>query len=156
MSSHPLEKSAHPPTHEVIAMGSFRDLPRRRRVLYVEDDETTIALLRKHLSHTPFSIEYAQTGKEAIRMYCAAIEDGRPFDVIVLDVMLPDTSGLSVAERVREDHKDEQTAIIFCTNVVDNSKVDASAERVSARGVVNKAEELSKIGSYIEKALGAA
>jgi two-component system OmpR family response regulator len=68
------------------------------RVLIVEDDAKTRALIRRGLRSDGMIADVAGDGQEAIWM-AAATE----YDAIVLDVMLPGVDGLEVCRRLRED-----------------------------------------------------
>src|SRR5690349_13160865 len=65
-------------------------------VLVVEDDERTAAFLADNLRADGFRVAVAAEADEAVR----AIEVRRP-DLVLLDLTLGDTSGLSVLDRVR-------------------------------------------------------
>ena len=67
-------------------------------VLVVDDDPKIVQLLRAYLEREGFSVVTAGDGPAAL----AAIRDHEP-RLIVLDLMLPELDGMSVARRVRED-----------------------------------------------------
>jgi DNA-binding response OmpR family regulator len=67
-----------------------------RGVLVVEDDERTAAFLADNLRADGFRVAVAADAGEAVR----AIEVRRP-DLVLLDLALGETSGLSVLDRVR-------------------------------------------------------
>ena len=67
-------------------------------VLVVDDDPKIVQLLRAYLEREGFSVVTAGDGPSAL----AAIRDHEP-RLIVLDLMLPELDGMSVARRVRED-----------------------------------------------------
>jgi DNA-binding response OmpR family regulator len=66
-------------------------------VLAVDDEAGILRLIRLELSEQGFRVVVAADGDEAIRTF----EQQRP-DVVVLDIMLPDMSGLGVMRRLRE------------------------------------------------------
>lgn len=66
------------------------------RILVVEDDAQMAELLRKGLSRQGHTVDNAGDGPRGLEMGQAL-----PFDVIVLDVMLPGLDGLTVARRLR-------------------------------------------------------
>ena len=75
----------------------------------VVDDETALAdLLSTALRYEGWKVETAHTGQEAVR----AAGDLHP-DVVLLDVMLPDQSGLDVLRRIRRD--DPDVPVLFLT-----------------------------------------
>lgn len=66
------------------------------RVLLVEDDARLAGMVADYLGEAGFRAAIAATGEEAERRLKA--ED---FDVIILDLMLPDTDGLDLCKRIR-------------------------------------------------------
>ncbi|MFJ4538817.1 response regulator transcription factor [Streptomyces tibetensis] len=65
------------------------------RVLLVEDDEPVAESLRRGLRRYGFEVEWVTTGG-------AALEHEGPYDVVLLDLGLPDTDGLDVCKALRE------------------------------------------------------
>jgi two-component system OmpR family response regulator len=66
------------------------------RVLVVEDEVKMARLLERGLQEEGYAVDVAATGAEAV---WAATEN--PYDVVVLDVMLPDFDGFEVCRRLR-------------------------------------------------------
>jgi two-component system, OmpR family, response regulator len=66
------------------------------RALVVEDDRKMAALLRRGLAEEGYAADVARTGNDAIGMARETT-----YDVVVLDVMLPDLDGLSVCRELR-------------------------------------------------------
>ncbi|CBG71239.1 MULTISPECIES: response regulator transcription factor [Streptomyces] len=65
------------------------------RVLLVEDDEPVAESLRRGLLRYGFEVEWVNTGG-------AALSYGGPYDVVLLDLGLPDTDGLDVCKALRD------------------------------------------------------
>ncbi|MGE5290924.1 MAG: response regulator [Micromonosporaceae bacterium] len=73
------------------------DLPPERGELLVADDEPFLRdAVAASLRFLGFEVTTAQTGGEVLRL-----ARGRPFDLVVLDVMLPDADGFDVVRRLR-------------------------------------------------------
>jgi CheY-like chemotaxis protein len=68
------------------------------RVLVVEDEDRIARFLVKGLSAHGFDVDRAETGDAAI----AAATDAAPYDLLVLDLGLPDIDGLDVLVTLRE------------------------------------------------------
>ncbi len=62
-----------------------------KQILYIEDHEDTAEAVKTMLSHAGFFVEIALTGKDGIKH---ALE--KNFDIILLDIMLPDMSGWDI------------------------------------------------------------
>ncbi len=69
----------------------------RGTVLVVDDEQVMREILEVLLRQAGYSVRLAETGEQGIR-----IVDREPIDLAVVDVMLPDISGLKVLERIRE------------------------------------------------------
>ncbi len=67
-----------------------------KRILVVDDEEDLVELLRVNLVQAGYEVEIAYSGAVAL----AKLEQSPP-DLLVLDLMLPDVSGLEVCRTVR-------------------------------------------------------
>jgi CheY-like chemotaxis protein len=65
--------------------------------LVVEDDPEIRKLIRKYLEKLGFAVEEAATGKSALAM----LETVAVPAIVCLDLMLPDSSGYTICERIR-------------------------------------------------------
>jgi two-component system OmpR family response regulator len=82
--------------------------PDRGGLLVVDDEPFLCDAVAASLRFLGFEVTTAQTGASALRM-----ARDRPFDLVVLDVMLPDTDGFEVVRRLREDGL--RVPVIFLT-----------------------------------------
>jgi CheY-like chemotaxis protein len=75
-----------------------------------------------------------------------------PFDLILLDIDMPDISGVQVAEQIRNVHNDQATAIVAVTT---STKPDQQRayEMAGMDGVVGKPIDLDLLDSVVTKAL---
>ena len=66
------------------------------RILLVEDEENIRELVKLNLELEGYETVVAKNGKQALKFFAE-----QHFDLIILDIMLPEISGLQVAEQVR-------------------------------------------------------
>ncbi|MGH7297793.1 MAG: response regulator, partial [Polyangiaceae bacterium] len=66
------------------------------RILVVEDDARTSAFVRKGLVESGFAVDIAPDGAEGLHLARSA-----PYDLVVLDVMLPGLDGFAVLRSLR-------------------------------------------------------
>jgi len=83
---------------------------RRRRILLVDDEEVVIDLLVDILQSERHQIETASNGREGLRK----IQEGE-FDLMILDLKMPDMTGQQVYEEVIRDRPAMRNRIIFVT-----------------------------------------
>lgn len=85
-----------------------------KRVLLVDDIPETRDLLRVYLADAPFEVVFGFDGVNGMKHYEAAKLAGRPFDLVITDVMMPLSSGLQFGEKIRESG-DQTTPIVLLT-----------------------------------------
>jgi two-component system chemotaxis response regulator CheY len=72
------------------------------KLLIVEDDKVASRMFAKLLSGYG-ECETAFDGASAIDKYLAAVNQGAPYDVLLLDISLPEVDGQEVLVRIRDD-----------------------------------------------------
>lgn len=80
----------------------------KHRILVVDDEPNISDLIATSLRFVGFDVRTAATGSQALTV----AEEFKP-QVMILDVMLPDTDGYEVCKKLREDGQD--VGVIFLT-----------------------------------------
>lgn len=78
------------------------------KILIIEDDENILCLLKDGFEEEDFIVETANNGSDGL--YLASMNS---YDVIILDWMLPQMSGINILEKIRNE--DINTAVIMLT-----------------------------------------
>jgi two-component system, cell cycle response regulator DivK len=81
-----------------------------KRILIVEDNDTDVRLLKDILETRGYTILQTREGLEAIDLAVVNLPD-----LILLDIQLPDMSGLEVARRLKGDERSKQIPIVAVT-----------------------------------------
>lgn len=76
---------------------------RGKKVLAVDDNESARNVIADYLTSFTFKVTKAKDGKEAIVFVQEAEMAGEPFDLIVMDYMMPEVDGITAAARIRKD-----------------------------------------------------
>ncbi|GAB2649789.1 response regulator transcription factor [Emticicia sediminis] len=86
-----------------------------KKILLVEDEINVVSFIKKGLTEENFEVSVALDGSSGTQM-----ASDNTFDLIILDIMLPDTNGIEVCKILR--NKNIQTPILFLTalNTADN------------------------------------
>ena len=88
------------------------------RLLLVDDEPINRLVLRNYLSRQNYQLVEASGGAEALK----AIHEDGPFDLVLLDIMMPTVSGYDVCEKIRETWPVNDLPVIFLT--AKNQEVD--------------------------------
>ena len=71
------------------------------KTLIVEDEITSRVMLREILKRYGLP-HVAMNGKEAVNAVNAALQSGNPYDLICLDIMMPEMDGQEALKRIRQ------------------------------------------------------
>ncbi len=84
--------------------------PTSAQILVIEDESDIAALVAYQLAHAGYRVRTATTGGEALR----SLESDPP-DLVILDLMLPETSGLDVLHTLRTRKETARIPVIILT-----------------------------------------
>jgi DNA-binding response OmpR family regulator len=79
-----------------------------KKILLVEDEISVVSFIRSGLAEENYAVSVALDGTTGLSMAL-----GSDFDLIILDIMLPDKNGLEICKEIRDN--DIQTPILFLT-----------------------------------------
>jgi DNA-binding response OmpR family regulator len=68
------------------------------RILVVDDEPDTLGLIKLTLQTAGYQVQTATGGREGLRLVRE-----EPFDVVILDIMMPDVSGFDVMRELNND-----------------------------------------------------
>lgn len=120
------------------------------RILIIDDVIDNIRIAISLLKEENYDFCFAQSGAEALRLL---FEEQEPFDLILLDIMMPGLDGFDVCRKIKENPDLNDIPIIFLTARVD---VDSIANGFARGGVdyITKpfhAEELiARVKTHLE------
>jgi DNA-binding response OmpR family regulator len=95
------------------------------RVLIVEDQPNVSNYVKRALEEQGYAVDLARTGREALD-WAEVVE----FDLIVLDIMLPEMDGISVCRRLRSQGNQAAILMLTARDTVDDrvTGLDAGAD----------------------------
>jgi DNA-binding response OmpR family regulator len=119
----------------------------RGRILLVDDSEGNRTLLSTALSRRHYDVTTAAGGKECIEKV-----QRDSFDLILLDIMMPDIGGLKVLEKLRATHSASDLPVIMVT-ARDASEDVVKALALGANDYVTKPTDISVVAARVANQL---
>jgi two-component system cell cycle response regulator DivK len=113
-----------------------------KTVLIVEDNELNMKLFRDLLQAHGYDTLEARTGPEALE----ALKVARP-DLILMDIQLPEVSGLEVTQKIKSDKELADIPVIAVTAFA----MKGDEERIRQGGCEDYIAKPISVASFIEK-----
>jgi two-component system nitrogen regulation response regulator GlnG len=114
-------------------------------LLVIDDDRSVIPLIRSACKHVKIDVIAAESAEDGLKQ----LKSKQP-DVLLLDVMLPGTTGLELFEQVRKI--DERVPVIFMT-AGSESDTAIEAMKLGALDYLMKPLDVDRIKALVEQAL---
>lgn len=119
------------------------------RVLIVEDDFTSRKLMHKFLSKYG-DCDIATDGKEAVAAIRDGMVNGEPYDLICLDIMMPELDGHEVLKNLRDLESEKDIPVttgakVIMTSALGDSKNVLGAFRVGCEAYLEKPIDTRKL-----------
>ena len=77
------------------------------RILVVDDEEIVIRSCTRILAGSDYQVDSVNSGRDALQRI-----DQSPYDILLLDIMMPKMDGLEVLQKVKESHPDIQVIMV--------------------------------------------
>jgi DNA-binding response OmpR family regulator len=109
-----LKRANQPERNACVVPLRQASLVQPMRVLVVEDEKKTASFVKKALQAEGFAVDASHNGDEGF-----ALAQATPYDVVVLDIMLPGRDGLSVLRLLRERRSTVPVLLLSARGEVD-------------------------------------
>jgi PAS domain S-box-containing protein len=89
---------------------------RRKKILVTDDNQTNRTILVKMLESLGCSPQVAASGADAIRELKKAFQGNQPFDLVLLDMQMPEMDGEQTLQAIKESHEIQDVPVIILTS----------------------------------------
>ncbi len=102
----------------------------------IVDDELTSRIVLEQILQSYGEVDCAQTGVDAVDACRRALELGRPYDVVCMDIVMPGLSGLDALKLIRESEdsfgrtRQDAARIIMITGRDDSESISLSFQQL--------------------------
>jgi signal transduction histidine kinase/DNA-binding response OmpR family regulator len=101
------------------------------RLLVVDDNATNRTILTRQATAWGMASDAAEDGREALEMLRTAAEVGRPYDVVILDMMMPGMDGIELATEITSDPALSSLRLVMLASGITRRR-EAQAAGISA------------------------
>jgi PAS domain S-box-containing protein len=140
--------SASPATSGPSASGGLIKPPQKRRILLMDDEQMILDIVSRMLGHLGYEVTTCTDGSQAIAAFAKAKSHGEPFDIVMMDLVIP--NGVGGQDAVHTIKKIDPNARVVASSghlehpvMLDHAKFGFSA-------VLEKPYKLEKLQQVIE------
>ncbi len=133
-------RPSHPPAVE------------RGRVLVVDDNPEIRSILLRELNRLGHESEEATGGEEALRIVRERATGESPFDLILLDVLMPPPDGLEILQKLKADPATRAIPVLMISGLTD-PRVLADAIALGAEDYLEKLDDPEVIRTRVDKTI---
>jgi len=115
----------------------FFNISQNLKVLVIDDNESSLLAFKEMLETLTFRVSLATSGEDGINQLTLAQEDEEPFDLILMDLMMPGMDGLETARHIGSLQKKSTLPIILMISHHDD-KIRKQAKELNLAGFLIK------------------
>ncbi|MBF0410604.1 MAG: response regulator [Candidatus Riflebacteria bacterium] len=124
-----------------------------KKILIVDDNSTNRKILCELLKNWHFKFEEASDANEAISLLKSAKRSGMPFDLAILDMVMPQTDGEMLGAKIKEDPEISDIIIIMLTSFGRRGDLDRLS-KIGFAGYLNKPIKPSQLFDCLVSVIG--
>jgi two-component system, sensor histidine kinase and response regulator len=143
-------RTAKSPARLASRVGDLRGL----RVLVVDDSETSREILSDSLRSMTFEVGVAAGGEEALVELDRAADEGRPYDLVLMDYKMPGMDGIEAGRRIKRGAGTCQVPTVVMVTAYGREEVMRQAETAGLDGFLIKPVNQSVLLNTILEVLG--
>ncbi len=123
-----------------------------QRILVMDDEELVCSVVTGILEHFGFKADIAGDGAKALEMYRQAMEEGKPYSLIIMDLTIP--GGMGGQEAIKRLLQLDPSAKAIVSSGYSSHEVMANFADYGFAGVVVKPFKIDDLGRVLQEVLG--
>lgn len=116
------------------------------KILLVEDNHIVQKIIKIFISDLGYNCDVAATGQEARKLYIA-----NRYDLVLMDIELPDTTGIILTKLLRENAKNSYSVPIVAMTSHTEEKYKISCREAGMDGYANKPQSSKELEMIISQ-----
>ncbi len=119
-----------------------------KKILIVDDEPEICELISEALQDNGYHVSSANTGLAGIELL-----EHKDFDLVILDIFLPDLDGTTIYETMRKTVRHHKTPVIFLTALASGTKPQLAGVHDKAYTIISKPTNLEEIQKEVTRLL---
>ncbi len=126
-------------------------LPRQGKILVMDDQQAIRDLLYSELSEIGYQVEVSSDGAEAIEKYSKAIQSGKPFDTVILDLTIP--GGMGGKEAISKLLEIDPNGRVIASSGYSNDPIMSDYKTYGFSAVIRKPYNVTEMETTLKNVL---
>jgi len=139
---------AAPPAPSRVGESSTEPPVSRGKILVMDDEPIILELARDALVHFNYDVTVAKDGREAVDQYRQAASNGRPFDVVIMDLTVP--GGMGGKEAIRYLREIDPNVKAIVSSGYSDDPIMSNFEKHGFRAVLPKPYDGLKLREILD------
>lgn len=120
-----------------------------KTIMVVDDEQHVVEVVRAMLIQKGHEVIVASNGREALEK----LADERP-DLILLDIVMPEMDGATLAEKLRDRPETAEIPIVFLTGLLDGNRDASGNQALVGQQMLSKPFGAAELFKVIELTVG--
>ncbi len=133
------------PSEKRVFLRSEQPALQGRRVLIVDDNDVNREILSRLSTRWRMHPVAVRSGAEALAAYEASVEGGRPYDLVLLDMQMPQMDGLDVARGIAARAPGRPPVLVMLTSIHREGSLRDEARQAGVHAVLYKPTKPSQL-----------
>jgi len=125
----------------------------RGKILIMDDEEMVRRVAGETLSNLGYEVEFARGGNEAIERYITAKQDNKPFDLVILDLKVPD--GMGGGETISYLTGIDPNVKVIVSSGYANDPIMSNFRAYGFKGAITKPYRLEELSTTVSRLISA-
>lgn len=123
----------------------------KAKILLMDDEQTIVDLTREMLSMLGYHVDVAYEGSEAVELYQKALKTSHPYDLLIVDLVVPE--GMGGKEVIEVLGKSDPRIKAIVSSGYSNDPVMANYKQHGFTGVMTKPYTVQQLSEAVSQAL---
>ena len=123
----------------------------KARILIMDDEDLILDVVSSMLEYLGYEVELSRNGQEALEKYRAAIQGGKPFGAVIMDLTIPGSRGGK--DVIQDLIKLDPAVRAIVSSGYSNDPVMSNCSEYGFKGVIKKPFKMEELSEVIAQTL---